>query len=308
MQLQCNVNVLHCCEHSGDCSSARSVGPCGHWWPLTRPHTVSILSWYRGAPHTGLTQGRASYWANAGASLTVSILPWCRGEPHTGLIRGRASCEGLGHGAGKTQNQAEPDPNATLLIFACRSFEHKLMDWLTNWHMDTLWKLIKTWQGNGRIWQILEATMEIAMCDPPLSGRYVTSAVCKVAVDRVAFLVGLTARRWHSNQQSAAQNMMDTASHTIATHLSTRRRRSGFCHKYVTISDCLDSGLETEVPWSSQKMSKVPHQQCTINLRPSPCDRLVSRNKSGIIVIPGLTFPQCQRSVYTLQLSLSGPE
>ena len=148
MQLQCNVNVLHCCEHSGDCSSARSVGPCGHWWPLTRPHTVSILSWYRGAPHTGMTQGRASYWANAGASLTVSILPWCRGEPHTGLIRGRASCEGLGHGAGKTQNQAEPDPNATLLIFACRSFEHKLMDWLTNWHMDTLWKLIKTWQAN----------------------------------------------------------------------------------------------------------------------------------------------------------------
>ena len=148
------------------------------------------------------------------------------------------------------------------------------------------------------------------MCDPPLSGRYVTSAVCKVAVDRVAFLVGLTARRWHSNQHSAAQNMMDTASHTIATHLSTRRRRSGFCHKYVTISDCLDSGLGTEVPWSSQKMSKVPHKQCTINLRPSPCDRLVSRNKSGIIVIPGLTFPQCQRSVdnshYLDQSSRSG--
>ena len=73
------------------------------------------------------------------------------------------------------------------------------------------------------------------MCDPPLSGRYVTSAVCKVAVDRVAFLLGLTARRWHSNQRSAAQNMMDTTSTTINTHLSRPRRRSSFCHN-VTIS------------------------------------------------------------------------
>ena len=96
-----------------------------------------------------------------------------------------------------------------------------------------------------------------AMCDPPLSGRYVTSAVCKVAVDRVAFLLGLTARRWHSNQQSAAQNMMDTTSSTIATHLSTRRRRSGFCHKYVTISDVLY--LET-ADW---ELSKIPHKHCT---------------------------------------------
>ena len=100
------------------------------------------------------------------------------------------------------------------------------------------------------------------MCDPPLSGRYVTSAVCKVAVDRVAFLLGLTARRWHSNQQSAAQNMMDTTSTTINTHLSTRRRRSGF-YRNVTISDVLY--LET-ADWklkSSQKLSKVPDKHCT---------------------------------------------
>ena len=147
-----------------------------------------------------------------------------------------------------------------------------------------------------------------AMRDPPLCGRYVTSAVCKVAVDRVAFLLGLTARRWHSNQQSEAQNMMDTTSTTINTHLSTRRRRSGF-YRNVTISDVLY--LET-ADWKlkylehPRKCPKLQTSNVQLIFDHRPVIALVSRNNSGHHCHSWLDLSPM--SAECLQLSLSGPE
>ena len=151
------------------------------------------------------------------------------------------------------------------------------------------------------------------MCDPPLSGRYVTSAVCKVAVDRVAFLLGLTARRWHSNQQSEAQNMMDTTSSTIATHLSRPRRRSSFCHKYNTLQFQFISCIYLET--ADWKLKYLEHPRKCPKLQTSnvqlifdhrPVIALVSRNNSGHHCHSWLDLSPM--SVECLQLSLSGPE